>query len=86
MICRGTGLAAAALLAASYLPLMRAGKFHKVVLLLLLLPLMVQVMWLLLAFGCDCNMGLSPVVRMCVCEYAIGRLTCQACLQVVGAQ
>ena len=65
---------------------MRAGKFHKVVLLLLLLPLMVQVMWLLLAFGCDCNMGLSPVVRMCVCEYAIGRLTCQACLQVVGAQ
>jgi len=30
---------------------MRAGKFHKVVLLLLLLPLMVQVMWLLLAFG-----------------------------------
>jgi len=30
---------------------MRPGKFRKVVLLLLLLPLMVQVMWLLLAFG-----------------------------------
>jgi len=37
-----------------------------VLLLLLLLLPMVQAMWYLLALGCDCIMGVSPVVRRCV--------------------